>query len=116
MHITGLEGEPRHYAQLTGIPHQAGHLLAAAIPLQAPITFAAIFLAAAQLPFLLNLVLSLSKGKAAPPNPWQATTFEWAPEPSPDEEIAAYRAPCSYREGNNEATFLPQWVSDSSTE
>jgi cytochrome c oxidase subunit 1 len=116
MHITGLEGEPRHYAQLTGIPGQAGHLLAATLPLQAPITFAAIFLAAAQLPFLLNLILSLRNGKPAQPNPWNATTLDWAPEPSPDETIAAYRAPCGYHEGNNGATFLPQWVSDSSTE
>jgi len=116
MHITGLEGEPRHYAQLTGVPGQAGHLLATTIPLQAPITYAALFLAAAQLPFLLNLALSLRNSKPAPPNPWQATTLEWAPEPSPDEEIAAYRVPCSYHEGNNGATFLPQWVSDVSTE
>jgi len=117
MHITGLEGEPRHYAQLTGIPgQQAAHLLARTIPLQAPITFAAIFLAAAQLPFLLNLVVSLRNGRLAPPNPWNATTLEWAPEPSPDETIAVHRAPCDYRQRNNEATFLPQWVSDSSTE
>jgi len=117
MHITGLEGEPRHYAQLTGIPgQQAAHLLARTIPLQAPITFAAIFLATAQLPFLLNLVLSLRNGELAPANPWNATTLEWAPETSPDARIAVHRAPCDYRQGNNEATFLPQWVSDSSTE
>jgi cytochrome c oxidase subunit 1 len=117
MHITGLEGEPRHYAQLTGIPgQQAAHLLARTLPLQAPITFAAIFLAAAQLAFLLNLVLSLRKGRLAPPNAWHATTLEWAPEPSSDERIAVHRGPCDYRRGNSEATFLPQWVSDPGTE
>jgi cytochrome c oxidase subunit 1 len=116
MHITGLEGEPRHYAQLTGIPGQAGHLLARTIPLQHDITYAAIFLAVAQLPFLLNLVLSLLKGKVASENPWRATTLEWAPESSPDERIVVYRGPCEYREGNFGATFHSQWVSDSSTE
>ena len=116
MHITGLEGEPRHYAQLTGIPNQAGHLLAATLPLQHFITWSAVFLAAAQLPFLLNLVLSLRSGSLAPPNPWAATTLEWAPEPSADETIAVYRAPCHYSEGNNEATFYSQWVSDSIAE
>ena len=116
MHITGLEGEPRHYAQLTGIPGQAGHLLATTLPLQHFITWSAVFLACAQLPFVLNLVLSLRNGKPAPPNPWAATTLEWAPLPSPDETIAVYRAPCQYPEGNNPATFLPQWVSDSIAE
>ncbi len=113
MHITGLEGEPRHYAQLTGLPSQAGaHLLAAPIRLQTHITYAAVFLALAQLPFLLNFVLSFLNGKLAPPNPWAATTLEWAPAPSSDETIAVYRAPCQYPEGNNQATFCPQWVSE----
>ena len=121
MHITGLEGEPRHYSQLTGIPNQAGHLLATTLPLQHFITWSAVFLAMAQLPFLLNLALSLKHGKPAPPNPWAATTLEWAPalssgQTSPDEKITVYRAPCQYPEGNNHATFQPQWVSDSSAE
>jgi cytochrome c oxidase subunit 1 len=122
MHITGLEGEPRHYAQLTGIPGQAGHLLAATLPLQRSITFAAFFLAAAQIPFLINLVWSFRRGRIAGENPWQATTLEWHPpldnaaETPSDERIAVYRAPCQYLEGNNEATFAPQWVSDSIAE
>jgi cytochrome c oxidase subunit 1 len=116
MHITGLEGEPRHYAQLTGIPGQAGHLLATTIPLQRDITIAALFLAAAQIPFLVNLALSLTRGRLAPANPWGATTLEWHPDPLPDETIEVYRAPCAYLVRNKEATFLPQWVSDSVAE
>jgi cytochrome c oxidase subunit 1 len=123
MHLTGLEGEPRHYAQLTGIPGQAGaHLLAATIPMQRSITYAAFFLAAAQLPFLINLVYSIRRGTLAADNPWGATTLEWHPvlcHPetlSPDETIAVYRAPCEYQEGKNEATFTPQWVSESIAE
>jgi cytochrome c oxidase subunit 1 len=127
MHITGLEGEPRHYAQLTGIPGQAGaHLLAATLPMQHFITYAAFFLAAAQLPFLINLVYSFRHGTLAVTNPWSATTLEWHPDgstdraahqsPSDGATITVYRSPCDYQEGKNEATFLPQWVSDSIAE
>ena len=134
MHITGLAGEPRHYSQLTGIPGQAaGNLLATTLPLQRYITYAAIFLTVAQLPFLINLVYSFTRGTIAADNPWGATTLEWNPElsavhnypepspkllsdPSASEKITVYRPPCAYYEGKNEATFLPQWVSDSIAE
>jgi cytochrome c oxidase subunit 1 len=129
MHLTGLEGEPRHYAQLTGIPGQAGHLLARPMLMQSPITLAAIFLALAQIPFLVNLVWSFYRGRVAEENPWQATTLEWKPglflaqedsaDDSGDEGIAVFRAPCDYRDfrdGNKGATFHPQWVSESVAE
>ncbi|MES2393821.1 MAG: cbb3-type cytochrome c oxidase subunit I, partial [Acidobacteriota bacterium] len=63
MHLTGLTGEPRYYAQLTGIPGPAATLLATTQPLQLHITFSAIGLTLAQLPFLLNLLLALRKRK-----------------------------------------------------
>jgi cytochrome c oxidase subunit 1 len=127
MHITGLAGEPRHYAQLTVIPGQAGaHLLAATLPLQHQITYAALFLAAAQLPFLVNLFYSLRNGALAPGNPWGATTLEWHPDLAAnrineesavqDTAIMVYRAPCDYQDGKKNATFLPQWVSESIAE
>ena len=77
MHFTGLAGEPRHYSQLTGIPgpggalSPAGALLAHTIPLNRFITYAAIFLASAQLLFLFNLSRSLRKGPFATSNPWK---------------------------------------------
>ncbi len=79
MHLTGLAGEPRHYAQLTGIAGHAGHLLAQTLPLQRAITYAAIFLALAQIPFFLNIGRSLRRGALASANPWDATTLEWHP-------------------------------------
>jgi cytochrome c oxidase subunit 1 len=119
MHLTGLAGEPRHYAQLTSIPGKAGaHLLAATMPLQHDITWAALLLAVAQLPFLINLVWSCRHGKIAAHNPWGATTLEWHPSlvtgsaPSSDATIAVHRAPCEYGDRKNAATFLPQWVSE----
>jgi cytochrome c oxidase subunit 1 len=99
MHLTGLAGEPRHYAQLTGIPgaHGAlsptGLLLAHTIPLNRFITYAAIFLATAQLLFLFNLVRSLSKGSFATSNPWQATTLEWHPAMNPFPPLPASDIP-----------------------
>jgi cytochrome c oxidase subunit I len=132
MHLTGLMGEPRHYAQLTGIPgpngtlSTTGQLLAQTLPLNRFITYAAIFLATAQLLFLVNLLRSLHHGSAAPANPWQATTLEWHPalDPFTSSEvnpfsppaasdlpaIAVHRAPCHYQTTSAGDIFLPQWV------
>ncbi|MEI9980471.1 MAG: cbb3-type cytochrome c oxidase subunit I [Edaphobacter sp.] len=122
MHLTGLMGEPRHYAQLTGIPgpngtlSPTGLLLARTIPLNLHITYAAFFLAAAQLLFLANLIQSLRRGKPAPENPWQATTLEWHPAMNPftalpasdTSQITVHHAPCQYTGSPGE--FLPQWA------
>ena len=114
MHITGLAGEPRHYAQLTGLPGTAAARLLAtgSVPLQAHITWSAIFLASVQFIFLFNLIRSTRSGKSAPQNPWSATTLEWHPDLTPfrshlasNEPITVYRAPCAY--GDN--SFLTQW-------
>ena len=61
MHLAGLAGEPRHYAQLTG----TATYLAQLVPLQRWITFAAFALGAAQLLFLGNLLHSLFRGQRA---------------------------------------------------
>ncbi len=114
MHLTGLAAEPRHYAQLTGVPGEAGRLLAVTMPMQHFITWSAVFLASAQLPFLVNLIYSVRRGRTSPANPWSATTLEWNPGIRNDQdiEITVHRSPCDYRDGKNPATFLPQWVSD----
>jgi cytochrome c oxidase subunit 1 len=116
MHFTGLAGEPRHYAQLTQIPNAAGHMLAATVPLNLHITYAAIFLATAQLLFLANLFLSLRHRVAAPSNPWHATTLEWHPALHPlapadaSENIKVLRQPCDYNSPlAGEAFFRTQW-------
>jgi cytochrome c oxidase subunit 1 len=110
MHLTGLMGEPRHYAQLTGIPNAAGRLLAQTMPLQRHITVSALGLALSQLPFLWNLIQSLRHGTPSPQNPWQATTLEWHPalapfSPETDDPITVHHPPCEYEEN----TFTPQW-------
>ena len=119
MHLTGLAGEPRHYAQLTGIPNAAGVMLARLVPLNRFITYSALFLASAQLIFLWNLVRSLRRGAPAPSNPWLATTLEWHPALNPlhppaasDEQLIVHRSPCQYDFTPTGELFLPQWAPD----
>jgi cytochrome c oxidase subunit 1 len=119
MHLTGLMGEPRHYAQLAGVSNAAGHLLAGTLPLNRFITWSAIFLASAQLLFFANLVHSLLRGKPATQNPWQATTLEWhpalhlnAPAEADEDPIAVFRPPCQYQSTSAGELFLPQWSID----
>jgi cytochrome c oxidase subunit I len=124
MHATGLAGQPRQYAQLTGLGPltPSGHLLGSLIPLNRFITYAAIFLAAAQLLFLWNLIWSLRGGRMAAANPWRATTLEWhaglaewsatfADGGASKENIAVHRSPCEYL-GPDGETFRPQWQLD----
>jgi cytochrome c oxidase subunit 1 len=120
MHLAGLAGEPRHYAQILGVPNHAGVLLARLLPLNRFITYAALFLATAQLIFLYNLLRSLRHGAPAPPNPWLATTLEWhpalnpfSPQSAPAEPIVVHRAPCHYETTPTGEVFLPQWTPDS---
>ena len=49
----------------------------AAAPVNVHITLAALVLGLAQLPFLINLAMSLWRGAPAGDNPWDATTLEW---------------------------------------
>ena len=113
MHLTGLAGEPRHYAQLTGIPNAAGDLLARTAAVNKEISWAAFLLAGMQLVFLTNLLLTLWRGRTSASNPWDATTLEWCPElaegttgPSP----VVYRGPARYAYQQGNASALPQWI------
>jgi cytochrome c oxidase subunit 1 len=110
MHLTGLAGEPRQYAQLNGLPGPSTTLLQTTTSLQLHITFSAIFLSCAQLPFLINLIRSACSRTLAAQNPWQATTMEWAPgafEETSEESLPVYRGPCHYAEDG--VSFTPQW-------
>jgi cytochrome c oxidase subunit I len=75
MHFAGLAGEPRHYSQLNAT---VASPLASLLPLQRGITYAALFLAGAQLVFLANLAISARYGHKSVTNPWRATTLEWS--------------------------------------
>jgi cytochrome c oxidase subunit 1 len=109
MHFSGLAGEPRHYERLAGPATSFSGIVAN----ERGITSAALFLAAAQLIFLWDIFVSARRGRIAPPNPWQATTLEWAP-------ATAYapinRGPYEYEIAVNEMNFNPQWESASKQE
>ena len=128
MYFSGLAGEPRHYAQLTGLNPPAQALLGATAPAQLHITAGAIALGLTQLLFLFNLVRTLRRpaSVALTPsglpgqfagwseNPWSATTMEWAPdallEPSSDSPIpVAHHPPCQYSDDGT--SFTAQWES-----
>jgi cytochrome c oxidase subunit 1 len=96
MHAQGLMGHPRRYYSSTDYTY-----LAAAQPLHALITWAAIGTAAAQLLFLANLLRAWRRGEKAGDNPWEATTLEWTttsppPPASFDADPIVYYGPYVY--------------------
>ena len=111
MHLAGLAGSPRHYAQLNGLPNAASTLLASVLTTHRFATIAALLLASAQLIFLFNLARSFRSGPLAQQNPWTATTLEWAPEPFGNFKNAAHCEPCHYLSHPVESLFQPQWDS-----
>jgi len=73
-------------------------------------------LALAQIPFIINLFLSIKRGKKTnSDNPWHATTLEWAtPTPPPHgnflTEPIAYRGPYEYSVPGADEDYTPQFV------
>src|ERR1035437_6773245 len=77
-HYLGWAANVRRYSAFTD------DYLKPLIPLHQFITIAALFTGAAQLLFIYNLIYSPSRGPAAPANPWEGTSLEWAmPSPPP---------------------------------
>src|SRR5438309_8639115 len=70
MHFAGLLGMPRRvYTYPAGLGLELPNLLS---------SIGAFVVAAAVLLFVINGVVSLYRGAIAPPNPWDASTLEWA--------------------------------------
>ena len=94
MHYLGILGVPRRYYANGGtnfIPPSAQWVNAA-------ITISALFVAAAQMVFLFNLIWSLKHGKAAGSNPWRATSLEWqTPDTPPKHGNWGAKLPVVYR-------------------
>ena len=115
MYLTGLAGEPRHYAQLTQLPGTAAqHLLEPTLAINRGITLAAVFLISSQALVLVNLIRSWRNGRIVSANPWAATTMEWSPQwqKSDDREpVVVIRGPCHYAPTPESEEVLPQWAS-----
>ena len=79
-------------------------------------SISAFCLAAAQIPFIINIFMSLFMGQKVGRNPWGATTVEWS-APSPplphvnfEAPIEVYRDPYEYSVPGAEKDFSPQTV------
>ncbi len=101
MHLTGLAGEPRQYAQLTGIPGPSGALLARLQPMQIHVTGSAFILAAAQILFLINLWRSARGGEWRRRIPGMRRRWSGRLHPM----MRVVRGPCEYGEDGTH----PQW-------
>jgi cytochrome c oxidase subunit 1 len=116
MHLAGLGGNPRHYAQLTGIANAASGLMAKIAPIQRGITYAAIVLASSQLLFLVNIFVSWRSGPIATDNPWGATTLEWRPaafDPVASiPDVVVHRGPCEYFHDDSSQSSETQWAAE----
>jgi len=113
MFIQGFAGLSRRmsdggvsYAHASGVIHYNEFMM-----------YASWGLAVAQLPFILNIILTLLKKRDEnpDPNPWQATTLEWVAAPSPPighgnflEVPSAYRGPYEYSVPGEEDDYYPQ--------
>lgn len=110
MFIQGLSGVSR---RLYDGGAQYAHAQAV-LPLHKMISWSAWLLAVFQIPFIINLIWSMSKGKkSASDNPWEATTLEWAaPTPPPHgnfkELPTVYRGPYEYSVPGEAKDFTPQ--------
>lgn len=111
MFIQGMKGMSRRMADGGTTYFGADDV---AIKLNTSITHAALLLAVGQIPFIINLFLSIKGGrKVENDNPWQATTLDWAtPTPPPHGNFASepvvYRGPYEYSAPNAKADYLAQ--------
>ena len=79
MHYLGFQGVPRRYFAMGN----TDFLPASAQDLNAAITVSALFVAATQILFFVNVIWSLTRGPKADPNPWDATSLEWQTPDTP---------------------------------
>jgi cytochrome c oxidase subunit 1 len=108
MHILGVGGMMRRIYN----PMQY-EFLQPLQPINVFITWSAIALGLAQIPFVINFFWSLFAGRKAERNPWEANTLEWvAPSPPPHGNFDAipvvYRGPYEYSSPEVTEDYLPQ--------
>jgi cytochrome c oxidase subunit 1 len=109
MHIIGLAGHPRRYADPT-----LYHWLGPVQPLNIFMTVSALLLGLSQLIFLTNFFVSLFRGEKADRNPWHANSLEWsAPSPPPHGNFetipVVYRGPYEYSALPEGEDYQPQF-------
>ena len=77
-------------------------------------TTSAFILGISQIPFIINIIMSIFSGEKAGRNPWDSTTVEWA-APSPplahvnfDSEITVHHSAYEYSVPDSKKDFIPQ--------
>ncbi|MSS73035.1 MAG: cytochrome C oxidase subunit I [Candidatus Latescibacteria bacterium] len=109
MLFIGMAGVSRRLYDQTGYAHGA-----AVQDLTVLGSWSAWLLAIAQIPFIINFLMSMRKKEKVPSdNPWEATTLEWAtPTPPPHGNFLTvpqvYRGPYEYSVPGRSADFWPQ--------
>ena len=113
MHYLGFQGMPRRYFAMGN----TDFLPDSAQDLNAAITVSALFVAATQILFFINMIWSLRNGPKADGNPWQATTLEWQTPDTPPkhgnwghELPECHRWAYDYSVPGYEDDFVPQNV------
>ena len=78
-------------------------------------SIAAFCLGLAQIPFIINLAMSIFAGEKVNRNPWNSTTVEWA-APSPplghgnfDKPVNVYHSAYEYSVPDSKNDFTPQF-------
>jgi len=95
MHYLGMLPHPRRYAEITGVDFL---MEGGAAQLHLFITVAAVLTVLAQFLFLYNFVKGIYAGKVCTdPNPWEATTLEWAISSPPPHDNFGGKVPHVYR-------------------
>ncbi len=120
MFVQGMAGMLRRMADGGANYSQAkmegaiGGLSQGILSLHTYILWAAVGLALAQIPFIINLFWSIKNGKPArSDNPWEATTLEWqTPTPPPHgnflKPLEVHRGPYEYSVPGHARDFTPQ--------
>ena len=96
------------------VPDAIGGLSPQMLGMHTYILWAAVGLALAQIPFIINFFWSINNGKpAGSDNPWHSTTLEWqTPTPPPHGNFAkapqVYRGPYEYSVPGHATDFTPQ--------
>jgi cytochrome c oxidase subunit 1 len=110
MHIVGMHGMPRRYADYTGFQYLNNPAM---IGMNKFMTYSAFALGLSQLIFAFNFFYSLVAGPRADANPWHANSLEWM-TPSPPEHYnfevipTVYHGPYEFSVPGEAKDYLPQ--------
>jgi cytochrome c oxidase subunit 1 len=111
MHYLGFVGVPRRYFEIG----ETSFIPPSAATLNEFITVMVLIVGFAQVVFIYNMIISLTKGKLAGRNPWKATTLEWQTADLPpghgnfgEELPVVYRWAYEYSLPGVKDDFVPQ--------